>query len=105
MPITDKQVTENKVKFIFDTLEASGVSITAFSRLVNISRTALHGWRNGQKGYDMLRLNVAYNYALRLDRAVKDGKLPLDGLYEVDEQLSELRRIVAAANGAMRNDS
>lgn len=91
-----------KVSFIIKTLEESEVSITDFSRLTNISRTSLYVWKKGQNGADKLRLSVAFNYALRLAKAVENKRLPLVGMYSVAERLKTLRGIIATANEEMR---
>jgi len=95
--------TEAKVSFIIKTLEESEVSITDFSRLTNISRTSLYAWKKGQNVADKLRLSVAYNYALRLAKAIENKRLPLIGMYSVAERTKTLRAIIAEANKEMRS--
>jgi predicted transcriptional regulator len=94
--------TKDKVSFIIKTLEESEVSITDFARLTNISRTSLYAWKKGQNVADKLRLSVAFNYALRLAKAVENKRLPLVGMYSVAERIKTLKVIIAEMNGEMR---
>jgi transcriptional regulator with XRE-family HTH domain len=98
----ENPTTETKVAFILKALEASGVSMTDFARLTGVSRTSLYAWKRGGHVADRLRLTVAFNTAVRLDRAAEQKMLPLEDMYSVAERLAELRRIVAAVNQGMR---
>jgi len=95
--------TETKVEFVFDALESAQVSITDFARLTKISRTTLHAWKKGGNVADLLRLNVAFNWAIRLDKAVDAKRLPFaESPTNVAERLAAIRAIVAEANREMR---
>jgi hypothetical protein len=84
-----------KVDFIFKALEVSKVSFTDFSRLTRISRESLYRWKDGAKIGDQLRLDLAYNFALRLEKACREGKLPLTERHKAPARIKLLRQIVA----------
>jgi hypothetical protein len=110
---------EETVKFIFDTLDKSCVTVTALSRLTkdgrkdlpfginpsqaSISRESLYRWKNGHKVLDTFKLNIVYNYAVRLELAVKKGRLPLTDVWHKDDGMKALKKIVAEMNEEMRN--
>lgn len=87
---------QTKVTHVFKSLERASISITDFSKLTSISRMSLHRWRNGSAVTDMLRLNLAYSTALRLDRAVAKRKLPLHDRLKAPQRLVVLRKIIAS---------
>lgn len=91
-----------KITFIFEALEEAGVSMTDLSRLTNISRTSLYAWKRGQVVSDKLRLNLAFNTAVRLSKAVEAKRLPLAGKLAPGERLRVLREIITATNREMR---
>jgi transcriptional regulator with XRE-family HTH domain len=100
--MTAAETTDSKVKFILDTLDAAGVSMTDFAKLTAISRTTLYAWRRGANVADKLRLQVAFNYAIRLDRAVEGSRLPLIDKLSPPQRLKVLRQIIAETNREMR---
>lgn len=100
--MTSEATSAAKIDFVMRALQASGVNITDFSKLTQISRTTLHKWKRGQHASDQLRLNVAFNYAIRLDKAVESKKLPLQGTWAADERLEALRNVIAKTNREMR---
>ncbi len=92
--------TEETTNFIFASLEASQVTIKAFALLSTISRTTIQNWKRGDNITDRLRLGVAYSVAIRLDRAVKAGRLPLSSeVRKPAEKLAALKRIVNEMGG------
>ena len=113
------QANASKVALIFDALERSGVTITALSRLTkdgkkdlpfginpgqaSVSRESLYRWKAGHKVEDTFKLNIVYNYAVRLDLAVKKNLLPLSSVWHKEEGMQELKKIVKQMNEEMRN--
>ena len=111
-------MSQDKIDFIFKTLERSGVTITALSRLTkdgrkdlpfginpsqaSVSRESLYRWKAGHKVIDTFKLNIVYNYAVRLDLAVQKGRLPLSSAWHKDEGMVELKQVVADMNKEMR---
>ncbi|NOQ51051.1 MAG: hypothetical protein GQ578_02370 [Desulfuromonadaceae bacterium] len=89
---------QKKVDFIFSTLKRAEIYISYFSKLSKTSRTSLHAWKKGGNVSDMLRLNLAYNIAIRINVATREGRLPLsrEGLKK-DERLAALKRIISSA--------
>jgi hypothetical protein len=83
-----------KVAYIFSALEKAEVSFTDFTRLTRISRESLYRWRGGAPVKDMLRLDLAYTYALRLEKACRAGKLPLANRLKAVQRLATLRKII-----------
>jgi hypothetical protein len=76
-------------------LDSSGVTITDFSRLTRISRETLYRWKDGANITDNLRLDLAYNTALRLEKACREGKLPLFEKLKAPARIKLLRSIVS----------
>jgi hypothetical protein len=68
---------EAKVKYIFEALEKADITMTGFTRLTRISRESLYRWKNGSPVKDMLRLDLAYTYAKRMEAACRAERLPL----------------------------
>lgn len=87
---------ETNVAFIFEAIEKAGVSITDFSRLTRISRVTLYRWKKGTPITDMLRRDLAFTLATRLEKACRAGKLPITDKLKADQRLAVLRRIVAS---------
>lgn len=86
---------KEKIEFIFKAAEASQVTMTDLARLTGISRETLYRWRQGRAISDVLRLNIAYQYALRLEKACRSGKLPIKDKLKKDQRLKVLRKVVA----------
>ena len=116
-------MTRDKVTYIFDTLKRSKVSITALSQLTrstkkdlpfginpeqaSISAASLFAWRKGDRITDTFKLNMVYGFAVRLDKAVEMGLLPLGKEFAIGkcyaaDRLRKLREIIACANEEMR---
>lgn len=85
----------SKVSYIFTTIEKAGVSFTDFARITKISRETLYRWKGGGTVKDMLRLDLAYTYALRLEKACRAGRLPLVNKLKAEQRLKMLRTIIA----------
>jgi len=83
-----------KVKYILDALNTSEVSVTDFSTLTSISRVTIYRWRNGGEVKDELRLNLAYNTAMRLNKAVQHQRLPLTDRLKKDQRVQVLGSII-----------
>ena len=112
-------MSQDKIDFIFKTLERSGVTITALSRLsknvpstlpfeINpkdamVSRETLYRWKAGHKVDNTFKLGRAYVIAVRLDLAVKKNLLPLSSVWHREEGMQELKNIVKQMNEEMRN--
>lgn len=88
------EITNEKAKYIFKTLEAAGVGITDLSRLTSISRVTLHRWKDGGNINDLLRLNIAYKTATLLEKAVQHDFLPLKDHCSPKQKAAQLRRYV-----------
>jgi hypothetical protein len=86
---------ETKVNFIFEALDKAGVSMTDFTRLTRISRESLYRWKGGAPVKDMLRLDLAYTYAKRLETACRSERLPLTSRLKAPQRLIVLRKIIA----------
>ncbi len=87
---------KKSIKYIFESVEKSGVSMVDFSRITGISRETLYRWRNGSPVSDKLRLNLAYTIAVRLEKACRAKKLPLKDKLKIDQRIHTLKRIVAS---------
>ena len=83
-----------KIDFIFRAIDVSGVSMTDFSRMCKSSRTTLYAWKKGESTGDNLRVSLAYETALRLEKAAKLGLLPLKERHKAIERLKVLKKIV-----------
>lgn len=88
-------MNEEKVKYIFECLEKSEVSLVDFSRLTQISRNSLHRWKRTEEAHDKLRLHIAYTAAQRLEAACREGYLPLVDRLKKDKRFDVIRKIVA----------
>lgn len=88
--------TKEKVKYIFDVLQAAEVYIVDFAALTGISRETLHRWKKGGPITDKLRLNIAYGTAVRLNTAVESGKLPFTERYKNPQRKAVLRKVVSS---------
>lgn len=86
---------DERIEYIFRSLEPSGVSLTDFSRLTSVSRETLYRWRDGGNASDKLRINVALTMASRLEKACRAGRLPLKERMNAAERMKVLRKIVA----------
>jgi len=84
-----------KVEYILEALDKSHVSMTDFSKLTRVSRMSLYKWKAGSKISDMLRLDLAYTVATRLEKACRLGKLPLVDRYKPEPRRKLLRKIIA----------
>jgi hypothetical protein len=100
--IKARALDATKVTFIFESLEEAAVSMTDFSRLTNISRTSLYAWKRGNTVSDHLRLNLAFNTALRISKAVEANRLPLTEKLSSSERLRALRAVITTTNREMR---
>ncbi|MFA5429497.1 MAG: hypothetical protein WC279_14935 [Sulfurimonas sp.] len=89
------EVTDPKVAFIFTTLDKARVRMIDFARVTRITRETLYRWKGGGNITDELRRDIAYSYALRLDKAVAAGKLPFANKLKKDERVVALRKIIA----------
>lgn len=91
-----KDKLKERVKFIFDTIEKAGVSMTDFARIVGdgASRETLYRWKSGANIADGFRLNFVYSVAVRLSKAVHLGRLPLKDKLKAVQRLAVLREIV-----------
>jgi hypothetical protein len=86
---------EAKVKYIFEALEKADITMTDFTRLTRISRESLYRWKNGSPVKDMLRLDLAYTYAKRMEAACRAERLPLTSKLKAPQRLAVLRKIIA----------
>lgn len=89
------EVTDPKVAFVFNTLAKAGVRMIDFARVTRITRETLYRWKGGGNITDELRRDIAYSYALRLDKAVAAGKLPFTDKLKKNERMVALRKIIA----------
>ena len=89
------EVTDPKVVFIFDVLSKTGVRMIDFARVTRITRETLYRWKGGGNITDELRRDIAYTYALRLDKARAAGKLPFANKLKKNERVLALRNLVA----------
>lgn len=85
-----------KVKYIFDAIDKSGIAITDFSKLTRISRESLYRWRRGSNITDKLRLDLAYTVAVRLEKACRCEELPLVDKLKPEQRIVVLRKIIAS---------
>ena len=83
-----------KVQYILNALDRSEVSITDFSTLTSISRVTIYRWKNGGEVKDELRLNLAYNTATRLNKAVQNDRLPLTDRLKKDQRVQVIGSII-----------
>ena len=83
------------IEYIFEAIDKSGVSLTDFSRLTNISRETLYRWKKGAAATDKLRVNLAYTVAVRFEKACRLEKLPLTDRLKAPQRLQALRRIIS----------
>lgn len=90
-PIENK---DPKIAFIFDALEKSGVTMSDFARITRISRVTLYRWKTGNAITDQLRLDLAYNTAVRFKKACKHDMLPLVDKLKPVKRVQVLRNIV-----------
>lgn len=84
---------QDKVNYIFAALARSKVSIKHMAPLSQTTRVTLHKWKAGAKGFDSMRVQVAFGVARRLVKACETGQLPLQGV-KAKEKLQVLRAIV-----------
>ena len=84
-----------KVVFVFDVLDKAGVRMTDFARVTRITRETLYRWKNGGNITDELRRDIAYTYALRLEKAVAAGRLPFTDTLKKEQRVVTLRKIIA----------
>ena len=87
--------TDPKVKYIFEALDKSGVTMTDFSRITRISRETLYRWKKGNAITDRLRLDFAYTAAIRLEKGCRLGRLPIQEKLKKEQRLVVLRKIIA----------
>lgn len=87
--------TSPKVTYIFEALDKSGITITDFARLTSISRKSLYAWKKGSSISDRLRLDFAYSYALRIEKACRLGELPLQDKLRKEQRVQTLRKIIS----------
>ena len=80
---------EDKLLFIFKVLDETGVSLSIFSELTQISRTTLHKWKAGGEVRDTIRLNIAVETAKQIQDAQRAGDLPS----QYDTRKNRLRRL------------
>lgn len=85
---------QEKSNFIFETLKKSGVAISQLASLTGISRNTLHTWKKGADGFDKMRLRMAYNVVLRLDKAADQKRLPLPDGTPAKEKLTVLTAVI-----------
>jgi len=89
------EVTDPKVAFVFDVIDKADVSQTDFARLTRISRETLYRWRTGGRITDRLRLDIAYSYALRMEKAIAAKRLPIPDRLKKEQRVGALRQIIA----------
>jgi hypothetical protein len=90
--------TKEKVEQIFRSIDRAEISMVDVQRLTSISRETLYKWKNGGTVRDFLRLDrVMVKFAILLERAVSEGKLPLQNPMKTDERIKLLRKIIANA--------
>jgi len=82
---------------LFETLRAAEISISDFARLTTISRNTLQRWKRDdfQSIRDQLRLDLANQYAARIEIARLKGRLPLKEKYRLTERTAVLRRLLS----------
>jgi len=98
MSYLDTHITKEKADIMFAAMDTAGVSVTLFSTLCRTSRATLYRWRNEpEKGIDKIRFNLAYDIAVRLNRAVEQGKLPLKDKLDKANKEATVRKIVLSA--------
>jgi hypothetical protein len=85
---------QEKVAYIFKAIDASGIYMVDFARITGISRESLYRWKKGMNVSDMLRLNMAYKTAERLEKLCRDGLLPLADSHRPEKRLQVLRMII-----------
>lgn len=84
-----------KTDYIFKCAEIAKISMTDLARITGVSRETLYRWKKGRPINDHLRLNIVYQYALRMEKACRIGELPLSNKYKKEQRLKVLRKIVA----------
>jgi len=89
-----------KVAYMYEVLEKAMIGPTDFASLTNISRETLYRWKKGQPIADKLRLDIAYNTALRLEKGCRHGRLPLKEKLKAPQRVKVLRKIVAEMRSA-----
>ena len=98
MSYLDTHITKEKADIMFAAMDTANVSVTLFSTLCRTSRATLYRWRNEpEKGIDKIRFNLAYDIAVRLNRAVEQGKLPLKDKLDKANKEATVRKIVLSA--------
>ena len=90
-------MNEEKVAYIFEAIEKSGVSLVHFARLTQISRNSLYRWKRTGEAHDVIRVQIAYTAAQRLEIACRAGKLPIAEGIVKDERFNAIRKIVASS--------
>lgn len=97
MSYLDASITKEKADIMFDAMDKADISVTLFSTLCRTSRATLYRWRNEpEKGIDKIRFNLAYDIAIRLNRAVEQGKLPLKDKLDKATKEATIRKIVVS---------
>lgn len=89
-------MNEQKVAYIFEALEKSGVRLCDFHRLTQISLNSLHRWRNEGEASDKIRVQIAYVTAQHLESACRAGHLPLVDKLKPAQRFAAVRKIVAS---------
>ena len=84
-----------KVRIIIQAREASAITWGDYATISGVSRETLYRWTKYLKPKDKLRLNIAYTLAVRLNRAVAEGLLPIEQKLKPKERRTYLRKIVA----------
>ena len=88
-----------KVMVIMQAREASAITWGDYATLSGVSRETLYRWTKYLKPKDKLRLNIAYTLAVRLNKAVDQGLLPIEQKLKPKERRTYLRKIVAQMAG------
>lgn len=88
-----------KVMVIMQAREASAITWGDYATLSGVSRETLYRWTKYLKPKDKLRLNIAYTLAVRLNKAVEQGLLPIEQKLKPKERRTYLRKIVAQMAG------
>ena len=84
-----------KVAYVYEVLEKAEIGPTDFSILTKVSRETLHRWKKGANIADQLRLDIAYNTSIRLERGCRAGLLPLKERLKSPQRIAVLRKIIA----------
>lgn len=88
-------MNEEKITYIFEAIEKAEVSLVDFARLTQISRNSLYRWKRTGEAHDKIRVNIAYVAAQRLEKACREGHLPLPDKLKRDQRFDVVRKIVA----------